>query len=1117
MIKQIQLRGISRTPSDRLTEDGGLSESLNMYIDTAENAPVLIPKDITAELVLPLDLQAERVFVHKTANYENYVAVVGDRIVAFTPDVKGDEEPLLIMYLLSGEKVNDIISIGNTLVISTTANLYYILYRDRNYIFLGNKVPFPYMNLTAKYEDAIQLKLTNGTAEYSNLDGYVPVDEMWKWPDEKSFLDYYKNIWFAGMIPTADQWNILTEVEGEDPKNTFIGAQRLLDDVYTTHQEKCNEQYNEGKLVNPIVVRYAVTLYDSKASSVPIVVGLNDFASKNHIDINCTAEMPNGEYIKVENSATLKYTPYKIFAQFAKDQNLDWTQWKDIIKDVRIYVSQIIPYPTYAPTSTLLNRAYSEELFPEVEGSGAPSGFVTKKISSAKLRLDECDSYKDDLLFATSQTFLVEKVDVFNEEGDITEGFNSLINGIELDLSRFFGEIKKEEGEEGLDNVVQKEKLEVQDRLYNDDMKHYLTLSGKLDSYNNQVILVQPSQLIDYDYNRLNSYELIEDFFTETKVETTYDVTYLLRTHTEDKVIKKQFSYVSKTKCDERIFSFQIFPDSRAFKMLVKATIVTTATDDRTGFPVTTTAYKYGEFDLLPHPYLDCAYYYDGIGTKLINLCEKDSIGDYAVNRVDDLENKLLISEMNDPFSFPNSHRHTFQSKVVGIAVASSALSQGQFGQFPLYVFTEDGIWVMETAADGSFVTSKPLSREVCINPDSIVSIDNAVVFVTSKGVMMISGSQVMNISPYMNGKHYTPNESAKNIIGNQEGFDEFGTAISDETPFTAFMKTAKVAYDYNGQRLIFISSDSNIKFQYIYKIDTQTWHKVSFQELDLKYPLNSYPECHIMGEVEGEEEIIPREDLAEAARLLTMSQSTLESRINNKELIKLSLDSSPVAKLRNLGFIVDDRGEVFYQHINFLISGFNVEMAQLLVNKQPLMQLINCNEEQYNKLLETGNLSTAIDVLPERREWVINSIKSYFQITISYEMEVSFYEFIIEGHSSPLHPIYSRVYNFSTILDVTEQQDAAKGILITRPFDLGMPDVFKSITSIKIRGDYDKGNVKYLLQGSDNGRDFYTLNSLRGKSWKMFRIFILADLEPTERISWIDIDFEPRYNNRLR
>ena len=115
----------------------------------------------------------------------------------------------------------------------------------------------------------------------------------------------------------------------------------------------------------------------------------------------------------------------------------------------------------------------------------------------------------------------------------------------------------------------------------------------------------------------------------------------------------------------------------------------------------------------------------------------------------------------------------------------------------------------------------------------------------------------------------------------------------------------------------------------------------------------------------------------------------------------------------------------------------------------------------------------------------------------------------------------YNSIVSLSTVLDAKPDpenpQKVAKGILITRPFDLGMPDVYKSITSIKIRGDFDKGNVKCILQGSNDGRTFYTLNTLRGKSWRMFRIFILADLEPTERISWIDVDFEPRYNNRLR
>ena len=42
-IKQIQLRGISRTPSDRMTEDGGCLESLNVQLEAGELAPIPAP------------------------------------------------------------------------------------------------------------------------------------------------------------------------------------------------------------------------------------------------------------------------------------------------------------------------------------------------------------------------------------------------------------------------------------------------------------------------------------------------------------------------------------------------------------------------------------------------------------------------------------------------------------------------------------------------------------------------------------------------------------------------------------------------------------------------------------------------------------------------------------------------------------------------------------------------------------------------------------------------------------------------------------------------------------------------------------------------------------------
>ena len=89
--------------------------------------------------------------------------------------------------------------------------------------------------------------------------------------------------------------------------------------------------------------------------------------------------------------------------------------------------------------------------------------------------------------------------------------------------------------------------------------------------------------------------------------------------------------------------------------------------------------------------------------------------------------------------------------------------------------------------------------------------------------------------------------------------------------------------------------------------------------------------------------------------------------------------------------------------------------------------------------------------------------------------------------------------------------------MIVTRPFDLEAPDIRKSINSIRIRGQYNLNDVKYILCGSMDGINWQRLTSLRGGSYKLFRLVVLANLSPTERISWIDVDFDTRFTNKLR
>lgn len=985
--KRLQLRGISRTPSDRMTDDGGCSESLNVQLDSTEIAPAFVPEDVTTELGLPADLQAERIFVHKTANYENYIVVQKGKVVAYTPGIE-DEEPLSVLDLEEGEEVSDITSVGNTLIVATTNNLYYALYKSGVYSFLGNRIPFPWLTFSPQ-NSSTKIPI------FGNIDSSNP-----------EALN-------SAKISTSN-WN--AEYENGQLSHSSIYINSFLNVLWSAIEDASNTQLRNGRIIGGIIIRYAIELYDgSKFSSMPILVGNGQkeaFSTKVKIYKTVTVSPQSEISVKIKGyTYRFEFPTYGININLSDD--FPWDDYKDIISSINIYVSQFPISPLNRQMSYITNEVT------EIEDNET---YGSNRTTTRTLRLgDQYDtSFIPNILDYSSRTYLIGKI-FLNDRLESLISYKELIDGAPLPLERLSG--------------ITIENLE---RLEEDDMKHYNMLASKFSFFNNKLLLVQASQVIDYDYNQLNAYDIVNHDSSGQETTVTYDVTYLLRGYSKNVVVKKEFKYYYSDFYTERVYAFQIFPDSRAYKMLVKATITTSGTEG-------TTEIKYGEFDMLPHPYLDCAYYYGGIENELVDLCLLDSVENYPAYQIDDSDNKLIISEQDNPFIFPLNSRYTFQAKIVGVAIATTALSQGQFGQFPLYVFTEDGIWAMETAADGSFISQKPLSREVCINPDSICSIDNAVVFVTSKAVMMIQGSQVVNISPYMNGRHYMPNASALSIIEKQEGFGDLIAPISDSDPFMKFMRDAKVAYDYTGQRLIFIS-ESNKGFQYVYKIDTQTWHKVAFEGFDLIQPLNSYPEC----------------------RVLSQSYHTT--------LLWCHIDTERSPIPEETSPFWNEVYELFYEYYD--------------------------DYYHWTDIVDFINGDMGLEVLDEA---------FYAHLRGTLEGNQLYYSLEYEDIYRP------KVYSLSTVLDASRNQDTAKGIIITRPFDLDEPDVYKTIADVRIRGQFPRGAVKFILLGSNDGINYCTISTLRGKSWKLFRMVILADLAPTERISWVDIQYEPRYNNKLR
>lgn len=1037
-----------------MTEDGGVAESLNVQLDSSEISPMHAPEDVTETLGVPEDVQADYFYIHKTNVYEHYI----------TFDEQTKEVSAYIdkkkYRLLNIEQASFVTfgSMGNTLLVNTTSGVNYFIFKEGAYMYLGTKIPFPTFQFTPKYytENSFSESETQYYFVGENSSGGSPSD----------------NYLPAGLY-SKKTWNEYNEAIENDPtEDSKTGP------VNKKAKEMAKKILNDAKaekvFIKQVFIRYAVTLFDdSILSSVPylmvggyespFLVRYTKEYSKHYRTIGESVETDLYSVSHLERLTCKACYPYRIEAKLMNDPE-EFAQWSDLIKSIDFYISEEVELDLttlqattcfkegtgeYAPSysHTMSDPIVSQELTYYEHWVEANTGLLLHIGGPAYQK-----NYENRLL-NNSIFYKIESINYDPQDeggyGDSTRRIEELRKGSLIKTDRYFDDY---------DGLIAEGKT-----LVYDDMLHSQMLWSKGETFNNSIIAHDITEYIGSGSTVIPC-PAVEIEQMQKNAEGTDDLSIFGAAN--PKIFPDNYD-------DSRplIFCFHIEEDGKTYTVYGKThkgeetfynkdlafygwlafphrgcTRVTVAT------PKEDEGYYCVEIKMKPHPLLACSYGYIGVDKNISTyLVEKGVIGteddlpveDNRINRA----NKLYVTSIDNPFYFSEKNQYTFSSNIVGVAIATMTLSQGQFGQFPLAVFTKEGVWMMQANEEGLFKSAKPKFRDVCVNGDSITPIENAIIFVTSQGVMImqnassIQEAQVACISPNMNGRHYQIENSARTIIENQDFFCDLLPALSDNTHFLAFVKEATVAYDYAGRRLIFIKKDE--KYQYIYKLDTQTWHKGAY-DVDLVAPINSYPECLVQGD-------------------------------------KFEIET-----------------KIFWK----LVSNESQEPYNVLAEKIQAI-LPELREEAIDTFLEDGAAINVTDVSEEVREELYAVMDESHVIT-------KFEERVEEKH-------YTRIYDLSTILDAAESKTPVRGVIATRQFDLGEPDVFKTITDVRIRGQFPKGAVKFILLGSNDGINFATVSTLRGRSWKLFRMIILADLTPTERISWIDIMYDTRFTNKLR
>lgn len=236
-------------------------------------------------------------------------------------------------------------------------------------------------------------------------------------------------------------------------------------------------------------------------------------------------------------------------------------------------------------------------------------------------------------------------------------------------------------------------------------------------------------------------------------------------------------------------------------------------------------------FPLTPHDFLNGAYYLDmrlGAEPKPEAMADEEDAAESV-----ELPSKIYTSEPLNPFAFPAKNIATAgNGRVVALSSAAKALSEGQFGLFPLYAFTDEGIWALQTTAEGGYSAVQPLGRDVLSNPRAIVQLDNAVAYATAAGIMVLSGSKRRCITDELPLRH----PDAPLDYPGLSRFAALGGA-SLPPPLASILGECRLAYDYPRGRIIAYAPGAGCA--YVYSLRSGRWAAATWS---IEYDVNSYP-----------------------------------------------------------------------------------------------------------------------------------------------------------------------------------------------------------------------------------------------------------------------------------
>ena len=202
-----------------------------------------------------------------------------------------------------------------------------------------------------------------------------------------------------------------------------------------------------------------------------------------------------------------------------------------------------------------------------------------------------------------------------------------------------------------------------------------------------------------------------------------------------------------------------------------------------------------------------------------------DALPDVSKDKTVANENLVKASDVNNPFVFSDGNSTTCgKGKVKVVAANTQPISQGQFGQYPIFAFCSDGVYAIGIGGNGTIQNCVPYSTDVITDAVSLCNVGRDIVFVSSSGVMSIGDEgRKMLLSADKNTTYtFDDNKQSDTVHAVITNHYPAITIPSMANLYKYLTAGARIAFDYQNRRLIVFNPQ--YAYSYLMDMDTQQW-----------------------------------------------------------------------------------------------------------------------------------------------------------------------------------------------------------------------------------------------------------------------------------------------------